>query len=208
MAEDVQEKNTAEEDEAEALERLLQEEGTREEEAGEVEQAGGKSKKLILFLAVGAVLVFGGVGVFLFTGSDEEEPATLEDLQTEGEPAEAKVEKKPDGIQNLDIPNMYPLEPFFLPLKDKKKETGQFIHVRVNLQMSNKKLGAEIEKVLPLIRQTIYEILARKRPKDFDNKRKPIKERLKREIIASTNTLLITGSGKIDDVFFAEFMLR
>lgn len=43
------------------------------------------------------------------------------------------------------------------------------MHIQIHLQMSNIKLNEEIDNVLPLIRQTIYEILERKRPRDFMN---------------------------------------
>ncbi len=200
------EEKTAE-NEAEALERLLGEESQKEEQAVQ-EEAGQKSRKKTLFIAVGAgvLVVLIGIAVFMILGGEEDEATPF--LEELAKPVEKPEDKKKTAEIAADVPNFYALEPFFLPLTDKKQESSQFVHVRINLQMSNQKLNEELDSVLPLVRQNIYEILARKRPRDFNNPKKPIKERLKSEIVASTNTLLVTGSGKIEDVFFAEFIVR
>lgn len=199
------EEKTAE-NEAEALERLLQEEGQKEEQTLEDEGAQqGKKKKLVLIGGGVLLLVLAGVAAYVLLGGEEDEVPNLEEI---AKPVEKPVEEKKPEPEKKAAANFYLLEPFFLPITDKGKETGRFVHIRINLQMSNKKLGEEIESVLPLIRQNIYEILERKRPFDFKNPKKPIKDRLRSEIVASSNTLLVTGSGKIDDVFFAEFIVR
>ncbi len=204
MAEE--DENTTE-DEAQALERLLEEDPGKEEgEPGGKEEEGGKSKKKLFIIAGGAVLLIGGVVGFLMMGS-EEAPPSLEELAKPVEDPKITEEKK-QALREAEAPKFYDLEPFFLPLVEKKQETGQFVHIRIHLQMSNIKLNEEIDTVLPLIRQTIYEILERKRPRDYLNPKKPIKERLKSEIVTSANTLLVTGSGKINDVYFSEFIIR
>ncbi len=201
-----QDENTTE-DEAQALERLLEEEGDKEEGEAAKEEEGGKSKKKLLIIAGGAVLLIGGVVGFFMMSSEEEAQPSLEELAKPIEEPKITEEKK-QALREAEAPKFYDLEPFFLPLVDKKKETGQFVHIRIHLQMSNIKLNEEIDIVLPLIRQTIYEILERKRPRDYLNPKKPIKERLKSEIVTSANTLLVTGSGKINDVYFSEFIIR
>lgn len=194
------------ENEAEALERLLGEEAQKEEETVQEEEVSkGKNRKLLLIVGGSVLLILAGVAAFVLLGGEEEEVPNLEEI---AKPVEKPKEEKKTEQPLADVPNFYALEPFFLPITEKGEETGQFVHIRINLQMSNKKLSEEIESVLPLVRQNIYEILARKRPRDFKNPKKPIKERLKSEIVASTNTLLVTGSGKIEDVFFAEFVIR
>ena len=198
VEEEVQEKPV--EDEAEALERLLLEEGAPPPEVEADPGAPLKNKKL-LFAGIGVFLLLAGGGTYWFLSSGEVEETVEEEAPVvEEEEVKPEVEKE--------IPNIYTLEPFFLPLKADGKETGQFINVRINLLLSNKKLDAEVENVLPLMRQTIYQILERKRPQDFDNPKKPIDERLKREIVTSTNSLLVSGSGKIEDVFFTELVVR
>jgi len=110
--------------------------------------------------------------------------------------------------QYIEPQYIFTMKPFFLPKKEKGKETGQFIRVSINLQLSDLFLNREVKKVLPLIRQNVYTILKRKRSKKFYNIPSKAEETLKREILTASNSLLISGSGTIKDVFFTEFLIR
>jgi len=110
--------------------------------------------------------------------------------------------------QYIEPQYIFTMKPFFLPKKEKGKETGQFIRVSINLQLSDSFLNREVKKVLPLIRQNVYTILKRKRSKKFYNIPSKAEETLKREILTASNSLLISGSGTIKDVFFTEFLIR
>ena len=110
--------------------------------------------------------------------------------------------------QYIEPQYIFTMKPFFLPKKEKGKETGQFIRVSINLQLSDFFLNREVKKVLPLIRQNVYTILKRKRSKKFYNIPSKAEETLKREILTASNALLISGSGTIKDVFFTEFLIR
>ncbi|MCH2393006.1 MAG: flagellar basal body-associated FliL family protein [Nitrospinales bacterium] len=104
--------------------------------------------------------------------------------------------------------NIYELEPFFLPIREDGKETGRFISISANFLLSNRVLNKEIDKVLPLVRKNIYNILRRKRPSDFTLKSFHTKERIKQEIMTACNALLSGGTGTIKDVFFTRFMVK
>lgn len=104
--------------------------------------------------------------------------------------------------------HIFAMKPFFLPKKDNGRETGEFIRVSINLQLSDLFLNREVKKVLPLIRQNVYTILKRKRSKNFYRISSQAEETLKREILAASNSLLISGSGTIKDVFFTEFLIQ
>lgn len=104
--------------------------------------------------------------------------------------------------------HIFAMKPFFLPKKENGKETGQFIRVSINLQLSDAFLTREVMQVLPLIRQNVYAILKRKRSKNFYRISSQAEETLKREILMASNSLLISGSGTIEDVFFTEFLIR
>lgn len=105
-------------------------------------------------------------------------------------------------------PVVFEMEAFFLPLLKNGTETGKFITVKAELIVSNERVLREVELALPLIRQNIYAILKRKKSSDFLQRKKPIEERIKREIIVSTNTALISGVGSIEDVFFSQFVVQ
>ena len=104
--------------------------------------------------------------------------------------------------------HIFTMKPFFLPKKENGRETGQFIRVSINLQLSESFLHREVKKSLPLIRQNVYEILKRKRGKNFYRIPSQAEETLKREILMASNSLLISGTGTIKDVFFTEFIIR
>jgi len=129
------------------------------------------------------------------------EPAKIEGIN--------QAPRSPDRQNEYIEPQyIFTMKPFFLPKKEKGQETGQFIRVSVNLQLSDSFLNREVKKVLPLIRQSVYTILKRKRSKKFYNIPSKAEETLKREILTASNSLLISGSGTIKDVFFTEFLIR
>ncbi|MGP0564853.1 MULTISPECIES: flagellar basal body-associated FliL family protein [unclassified Nitrospina] len=188
------------------IERLLAEEEKRQED--ELKKAT-PFRKAILWLQIyreqalkyaavslGAVLL-SGIAYYLFLMFTT--PALETDFTQQAQEEEALPFEKP---------NVYALKPFFLPITAKNgTETGQFLKIQVSLLLSNNKLDQELEKALPNLRSGIYRQLSRKTLKDFQNPKKPIKTRLKQEILAMSNSFLVRGSGVITDVLFTEFVV-
>lgn len=204
MAEDEEKKEELSTDEAAELERLLDDTG-----GGEAPEAGLKGKlqkilanKMLLMIFGGVLILIIGAGVFFLTGDEEAEVVPVEEQAVEEEVEEDEEEFKVKKV------NIYKLEPFFLPLLDEGKETGQYISVSANLLLSNAVLDHDLNKVLPLVRKNIYNILRRKRPADFNLKRAKTEERIKKEILTASNALLLSGTGTINDVFFSHFMVK
>ena len=159
------------------------------------------NKKLLMLFGGGALvlLIVIGAGVY-FTMSGTEEVVPVEEEQEEKE-----VKEETSVIEKV---NIYKLEPFFLPVRENGKETGRFLSLSANLLLSNSVLNKDLNKVLPLVRKNIYGILRRKRPSDFTLKRANTEERIKREIRTATNSLLLSGTGTVTDVFFSSFMIK
>ena len=210
MAED-QEATDKEQDltaeEAAELERLLDDAGGGDEAAGGLKAKFKKilsNKKLLMIYGGGfLVLILAiGVGAYFFLGEKEADVVSLEEQAVE----EEIIEEEEEVI--IEKVNIYELEPFFLPIREDGKETGRFISISANLLLSNRVLNKEIDKVLPLVRKSIYNILRRKRPSDFILKRSRTEERIKKEILIASNTLLLAGTGTITDVFFTRFMVK
>ena len=149
---------------------------------------------LVLLLAI-------GVGAYFLLAGEDAEVVPLEEQAVE----EEIVEEEEVIVSKV---NIYKLEPFFLPIRDEGKETGRFISISANLLLSNRVLNLEIDKILPLVRKNIYNILRRKRPSDFTLKRSRTEERIKKEILVASNALLLSGTGTITDVFFTRFMVK
>jgi flagellar basal body-associated protein FliL len=205
MAEDQEKEAELSKDEEGEIERLLDD--ADGEDAGEASGLKGKLKKIfankkLLIVIVGAVLVLVIFVVFFFMKFSDETTAVTEDEQVVEEEVKEEEEVKVAEV------NIYKLEPFFLPLLDDGKETGQFITVSANLLLSNNVLNRDLDKVLPLVRKSIYNILRRKRPADFTLKRSHTEERIKKEILTASNNLLLGGTGTITDVFFSRFMIK
>ena len=215
MAED-QEATDKEQDlttgEATELERLLDDAGGGDEAAGGLKAKFKKilsNKKLLMIYGGGfLVLILAiGVGAYFFLGEKEADVVPLEEQAVEEEIIEEEEEVKINKVKIKKV-NIYKLAPFFLPIRDDGKETGRFISIAANLLLSNRVLKHEINKVLPLVRKNIYNILRGKRPSDFPLERFQPEERIKKEILTACNALLLGGTGTITDVFFTRFMVK
>ena len=168
-----------------------------------------KNKKLLMIYGGGllVLIIAIGVGAYFFLGEKEGDVVPLEEQAVEEEIIEEEEEVKIKKVKIKKV-NIYNLEPFFLPIRDDGKETGRFISIAANLLLSNRVLNHEIDKVLPLVRKNIYNILRRKRPSDFTLERFQTEERIKKEILTACNALLLGGTGTITDVFFTRFMVK
>ena len=218
MAEDQETTDNAEDltaDEKAELESRLDDTGGGEKAAGGLKGLKAKfqkilSNKKLLMLYGGGLLVLIlaiGVGAYFFLGEKEGDVVPLEEQAVEEEIIEEEEEVKIKKVKIKKV-NIYNLEPFFLPIRDDGKETGRFISIAANLLLSNRVLKHEIDKVLPLVRKNIYNILRRKRPSDFTLERFQTEERIKKEILTACNALLLGGTGTITDVFFTRFMVK
>ena len=153
----------------------------------------------ILLGGVLLLLITIGVGVYFFI-PEKEEVVPVSD-----EKAEEVADEEIPEIKKVHI---YKLEPFFFPIRTNDKETGRFISVSANLLLSNSVLGNNIDKVLPILRNSIYTILRRKKQDEFTLQRANTEEKLKKEILTASNALLLSGAGTITDVFFSNFMIK
>ena len=218
MAEDQETTDNAEDlsaDEKAELESRLDDTGGGEKAAGGLKGLKAKfqkilSNKKLLMIYGGGLLVLIiaiGVGAYFFLGEKEGDVVPLEEQAVEEEIIEEEEEVKIKKVKIKKV-NIYNLEPFFLPIRDDGKETGRFISIAANLLLSNRVLKHEINKVLPLVRKNIYNILRRKRPSDFTLKGFQTEERIKKEILTASNSLLLGGTGTITDVFFTRFMVK
>jgi flagellar basal body-associated protein FliL len=209
MAEDQEKEAELSDDEAGEVERLL--EGAGGEEAEGTPGLKGKLQKIFankkLLMIIGGVVLFLIICVvfFFMQGGEETTEVTLDEQVVEEEVKEEVKEEEEVKVAKV---NIYKLEPFFLPLLDDGKETGQFISISANLLLSNSVLNNDLDKVLPLMRKSIYNILRGKRPADFTLKRSHTEERIKKEILTASNSLLLSGTGTITDVFFSRFMIK
>jgi flagellar basal body-associated protein FliL len=186
--------------EAEEIERLLKEQEEKEEE--EILQTHPLKRflnqKRFLGLAA-AILVVWGTGLGLLS--------LMERNSEDSSVAQVPVQGLVPATFQIQKPNIYPLEPFFVPILRKNKETGKFLHVTAHLVLSNRRLRKDIDKVRPLIRQSVYTVISRKKLKDFEKAGVKIEEKIKREILTTSNSFLLSGTGTITNIIFTEFIV-
>ena len=196
MAENQEAQEELSSDEAAELDELL------DGDEGKDKKAATSNKKRLIIFGGGLffLLVAIGVGVYFFMPEKEEDVVPGPDEQ-----AEEVVDEKIPEIEKVHI---YKLEPFFFPIRNNEKETGKFISVSANLLLSNSVLGKNIDKVLPVLRNSIYTILRRKKTNEFTLQKAKTEERLKKEILTASNALLLSGAGTVTDVFFSNFMIK
>ena len=203
-------------EEAEELEQLLanteNEDGDGTDGGEQASEAGNKppkGKKLWVLIGAGTLLLFllaGGAYFFLFSSESNPEGELNPGEQAGDEVSTlSPVETVKSTFNKVHI---FPLEPFFLPLKMNGKETGSFISVVPNLILSNETLNKELENSLPNIRRNIYNVLSRKDPQAYYSTKRKIEEQIKKEILVTVNPILLAGTGTVTDVVFTQFVVK
>jgi len=166
-------------------------------------------KKMMIIVGGGALLILlilGGVSYYFLSGDEPMDEINPEEATEDvGETVdEEKVTKA-----NFERVHIFPLKPFFLPIRSKNdEESGYFLLVTPNFRMSNSHLDGEINKKLPLIREKMYSILRREKLKDLTERNADTQERIKKTARDRTNELLPVGSGVVKEVFFSEFIIK
>ena len=172
-------------------------------------------KKLMLMVGGGALLLLlliGGAAYYFLSGDETKSDVVKEDgVDSETEGALGEGGDAASGLvqPKFEKVHMYPLKPFFFPIKLKgKEESGRFLLVTPSFKMSNAGLGGEISKNLPSIRKRIYNVLLRQSYKNLTTKIESTKERVKKRIITKVNELLPVGTGVIQEVYFSKFIVK
>jgi flagellar basal body-associated protein FliL len=192
-------------DEAAELQKML----------GEAEQAEADSKDAVkkiifnlkkykLYVIIGVVVIFLGIIASFFFSETE---VTEEEKEELAVPEITEEQAPEDGPKILNA-NIYRLEPFLLPIKTVGEAPDRFVNIKLFFVLSNRKLDKELDKNIQTIRENIYNLLKRKKPKEYLRYKLRIKERLKREIVTVSNSLLASGSGTIQDVLFTQFVVK
>jgi len=172
-------------------------------------------KKLMIMVGGGALLLLlliGGAAYYFLSGDETKSDVVTEegiDSETEGALGEGDDAASELVQPKFEKVHMYPLKSFFFPIKLKgKEESGRFLLVTPSFSMSNAGLGGQISKNLPSVRKRIYNILLRQSYKNLTTKIESTKERVKKRIITKVNELLPVGTGVVQEVYFAEFIVK
>ena len=168
-----------------------QDDSDEENEEGQSKDSGKKKSKLplIIILVVVVLLVAGGAaGAYFFF------------LKPKPQTAEAKpaVQEQPK------VTIFYPMEPFIVNLLDNDSE--RYLKVAMQMELSDQKTADKLRRLNPILRDTILDLLTSKTYREMLD---PLgKQRLRDEIATRVNMILEQGKGKVNKVYFTEFVIQ
>ncbi len=172
------------------------EEGKKPQEektAGPVEAKAGKPPLKLIVLALLVILLLGG-GAFAWKSG------MLNKMIGGGD--ETKLAKKIKKVEKPEIGPIYPLDPFIVNLMEPMGK--RYLKVRVELELTDAELSAEVDKRLPQFRDGILTLLSSKSFKEVNDLSG--KYQLRAEILGMLNGYLKTG--KVKNVYFTEFIVQ
>lgn len=191
------------------------------EEEKTKENNGEKKSKTILFVVIGIIVVLlllvGILLVVMLTGGhDKEETQEVAQPQVQSSTATQQAAQIIVGntvsVRNTDKHSPGLIYPAEAPLDFKVNlmtQTGKrFLKASVQFELDKdekkaKAKQAELEKKLPILKDTIIEILSSKSIEDVATTKG--KNRVKDEIVKRVNELLLDGG--VYDVFFVDFVV-
>jgi flagellar protein FliL len=164
------------------------------------------SKKVMLIAGVSGalVLILMGTGFFLLWKKVSTLPPAAAELAKQEAEAQAQAEGEKEGEdEEAKEPGpIVPLEPFIVNLAD--EGGGRYLRVSMQLELSDKELEKEMEKLLPKIRDSILMILPSKKSEDIRTSEG--KSKVRDEIIVAINGSLTTGT--VENLYFTEFVIQ
>jgi len=175
----------------------------------ETDGGAGKKKLIIIIGAAVAVALVLGVVAFMMMGKGKKEGAKEgAESKTEAK-AEAGGEKKAEGGHGgggkeggAAVANVFALEPFIVNIYDGQEL--RYLKVKVELEMANPAVKAELEARLAPIRDAVLVLLSAKTLQDIQDVQG--KTQLKEEILTAINKNI--PPGKIAKVYFTDFVVQ
>ncbi len=178
------------------------------EEAPVAEQpaGGGKKKLFIIIGAAVGLLVIVGVVLFMMMGKGDKK----EKKEGEGAPAEAAAgggHGAPaagghGGGAAGGAATVFSLEPFIVNIYDGQEL--RYLKVKVELEMANAGIKAELDGRLAAIRDAILVVLTSKTLQDIQDAQG--KNQLREEILVAVSK--IVAQGKVTKIYFTDFVVQ
>lgn len=153
--------------------------------------------KLLIAAILGVVLIFMGmmgVGFYILWSRI---PAPVPAVNGEEEILEDEVEK-----EQPDIGPLYSIGTMIVNLADKGGK--RYLRVNMELELSHPEVAEEIEKRLPLVRDSILMVLSTKSYQDISTT--DGKNALRTELVTDLGKFFMEGN--IVNVFFTEFVVQ
>ena len=164
-----------------------------EEQETNIAEGQGKSKKGLLFIIIGAVVLIAvgvGVALMLMGGGDETADGEAEAVEEVAAPAE-----------------YLPLEPPMV-VNFERSTAVRFLQVSMEVMARDKQVIDEVRLHMPVIRNNLNLILAQQDPAVIRTREG--KEQLRAELLAEIQNILAAqgASGTVEDIYFTSFVMQ
>lgn len=160
------------------------------------EKAGSETKKLMLIVIIISAVFLGimGAGFYVLWHKASSHDPQIEQKQEK----DAEEEKDDSDI----IKPVHSLDTFIVNLAD--RGGTRYLRATMDMELSDEKTKAEIEKRLPQIRDAILTIIPSKSIKDINTIEG--KTALRDEIMKKINTFI--KKGRVTNIYFTEFVIQ
>lgn len=166
----------------------------------EPKKSGSKLVLIIIIILLVLILVGGGIAAY-FLLSDNAQPPVNNAPQAQARTnTQNRVTSRNSDLTQ--IGPVYPLDQFIVNLLS--QNGSRFLKVKMDLELSDAKLTAELDKKKPLIRDIVIRTLTSKTYQEVSTGRG--KEKLKDELVDRINSVLADGS--IKNIYFTEFVVQ
>jgi flagellar FliL protein len=168
-----------------------------DKEEAEAVEGQSKSKKTIILLVVGALLLVGAAvgGTLMFMGGDSE-GELQEDL------IEEVLKEAPKGD-----PFYVDLKPAFTVNLDPEDSVG-FLQISIKVLTFNEGVAADLEKHKPLIRNNLIVLFGNQ--KSIELRSRDGKEKLQKDVLYIVQSVIdgFGSGGEVNNVFFTYFVMQ
>ena len=172
----------------------------KDDQAGNEAPEGGNKKMLFIIIgaAVAVVLVIVVVLVMMMGKGDKEKPKEGDAAKTEA--AAAGGGAPADGAAG--VATVFALEPFIVNIYDGQEL--RYLKVKVEMEMANPAIKAELEGRLAAMRDAILVVLTSKTLQDIQDIQG--KNQLREEILIAVSKII--AQGKVTRIYFTDFVVQ
>lgn len=174
----------------------------KDDQAGSEAPEGGNKKMLFIIIggAVAVVLIIVVVLFMMMGKGDKEKPKEGEAAKTEAAAAGGHGGAPADGAAG--VATVFPLEPFIVNIYDGQEL--RYLKVKVEMEMANPAIKAELEGRLAAMRDAILVVLTSKTLQDIQDIQG--KNQLREEILIAVSKII--AQGKVTRIYFTDFVVQ
>ncbi len=175
----------------------------KDDQAGAEESAGGNKKMLFIIIGAAVAVLAIVVVVFMMMGKgDKPEKKEGAGATAEAPAAGGHGGAAPGAAGAPGAATVYALEPFIVNIYDGQEL--RYLKVKVEMEMANPAIKAELEGRLAAMRDAILVVLTSKTLQDVQDMQG--KNQLREEILVAVSKII--AQGKVTKIYFTDFVVQ